>query len=223
MRQHSIDLLPQTLRARTRARSARGRNAVYAAVGAVVIGAASMHARVLESRADAQLSMLKSQAQQLALNEKHAKVMQDEMQMLALLIRRNDQVELPIDVSRVVATVIDAMPESATLDRIEVDADRSVRSRGSAGSAAAASRMLVGEIGGFARSDLEIAEFVSNLEAREPFESVSLDFSRQRTVNEIPAREFRLSFIIDFSRRYRLVDRPSFEPNGARKEDADVD
>ena len=204
MRQHSIDLLPEALRARARARNAKGRNLVYAAVGALVVSSASVHARLIESRAAAQLATLKSQAEQLALNEESALAMQAEMEQLARQVHRYHKVELPINVSRVIAAIVAAMPESATIERIEIDADRFDRSRGADG-AQRTSRRLVAEIAGFAKSDREIAAFVQNLDEMEPFDNVSLDFSRQHAVNEVPAREFRLSFLIDFTKSYRVM------------------
>jgi hypothetical protein len=206
-RQHPIDLLPAALRARANAGIAASRNVAYALLGLIIVVATAGHSHVLEGRAQARFAAVSDHADQLDRNERQAAAMQQEMDRLIAEIARHQQVELPVDLSSVIATIVEIMPESISFDRIYIEADQTRR----AGLPARAVdrdqpiRLLVGEIAGIARTDLDIADFVSALSRVPPFEEVSLDFSRQRLVNEEPAREFRVSFVIDFTRRYEVL------------------
>jgi len=116
-----------------------------------------------------------------------------------------------VEISAVMATVVNALPASVTLEQIDIDAGtraggRSPRARTtSEKKAAAPPRILTCEISGFASSDGHIAELVNRLEATPPFRNVNLDFTRTRKVNDLDAREFRLSFKIDLNGRYEVV------------------
>ena len=60
-------------------------------------------------------------------------------------------------------------------------------------------RIIAGHIAGFGASDETIASVVSDFQNKAPFEDVTMDFSRSRTVRGVRARGFRMSFSIDLS------------------------
>ena len=69
-------------------------------------------------------------------------------------------------------TVVAAMPESASFDRIDINADARMRAtRISVVHPAIkeAKRALTAEVSGFAINDLDVADFVGTLDRREPF------------------------------------------------------
>ena len=75
---------------------------------------------------------------------------------------------VPLQLSQVLATVINQLPDSVTLDRIDMDAQirrggRSPRSKTSDKSEQGISRTLNGEVAGFAASDEDVAELVARL------------------------------------------------------------
>ena len=61
-----------------------------------------------------------------------------------------------------------------------------------------------GEIAGIASNDADIASLVQVIGGREPFAEVNLDYSRSRTVRARPARDFRLSFIVDMDHAFEV-------------------
>jgi len=114
----------------------------------------------------------------------------------------------------VMATVINNLPESLTLDQFNIDAGARSnghlpRAKGLETKDETPPRILSAEISGFAATDQEIAELVGRLDGTSPFRDVNLDFSRTRSVNGHDAREFRLSFKIDLDARYEVTYRES--------------
>ena len=64
---------------------------------------------------------------------------------------------------------------------------------------------ISGRMSGFAKSDERIASFVSALQMEDPFSNVSMDFSRSRTVREMRARGFRISFQINLDQPWKVT------------------
>jgi hypothetical protein len=127
-------------------------------------------------------------------------------------IRDYELIAMPMEVSRVVATLVNLLPESATLDRIDIragspKAGRSARGHGRKGDGPAP-RSLTGELSGFALTDLQVAELVARIEDIGFFDKVSLDFSRSRTVRGVKARGFRISVHADLDARFEVTDMP---------------
>jgi hypothetical protein len=128
-----------------------------------------------------------------------------------------ERIAAPVPISAVVATVINQLPESITLDQFDVDAGaraltRSPRAKGVEAKEEIPPRVLHGEVSGFAASDQQIAELVSRLADCPLFRDVNLDFSRTRDVNKRDAREFRLSFKIDLDSVYDVTFRGEASP-----------
>ena len=83
------------------------------------------------------------------------------------------------------------IPDEMTLEEMSLDIINTEAGHG-----------ISGRLSGFAESDERIASFVSSLQLEEPFGSVSMDFSRSRTVREKRARGFRISFHIDLDKSW---------------------
>jgi hypothetical protein len=64
--------------------------------------------------------------------------------------------------------------------------------------------MITGHIAGFGSSDESIASVVSEFQTKPPFENVSMDFSRSRTIRGVQARGFRMSFSIDLLNNWEV-------------------
>lgn len=211
MMQHPVDLLPDSMRARTQARVTASRNLTIVALMAVVIILAATQASVSRSRAEAGLASLSVQSQRLEANEAKVRLIRQEIAEYASLNARYWSVETPIPIARVIAAIIHQMPESMSFDRIDLQTERTrssprTRTGGHQDLTGSPPRLLVGELSGFARTDLDIAGFAERLGAMPPFSKVTLDFSRPRTVRGRNAREFRLSFVIDLATRYVIAD-----------------
>lgn len=217
--QHQIDLLPEAMRAKTKARIAASRNIFIAVIAAGILIGLATHARLTYGSAEADLDELMAQAKVLDDTEKQSAEMQKEIADLQLLFNRYYKAESPVPVNRILATIVYEMPDSASIDLVVIDTDQSRRERRARISALRtteeeAPRILVAEIKGFASSDQEITRFVRNLELRKPFSNVKLDFSRQRNVKGNIAREFRLSLTVDFDTLYEIKNLAYSSTNG---------
>jgi len=209
MRQHSIDLLPESVRLRAEVGMRAGRfiAGTVAALGALVIVAT--HSLLTLTSAQDQLFDTSSQAEHVFITEAKAAELRRVMKQSQEYSDLYRRLSFPVDVSAVMATVINAMPDSVTLDQLDLDAGAKQMALTSRtkheDTKTAAPRVLIGEVSGFAANDLQIAQLVSALEQAAPFKDVSLDFSRTRRVNDRDAREFRLSFRIDLDAPYAVT------------------
>ncbi len=209
MRQHAIDLLPESLRARAQARTIASRNITFGVVALIVLVVVSTHARVQRLNAEDQLRETEAHARQVEAHEARVSELTEQLDEINQYVIVYRNTETPISISGLIASVVEKMPGSVTLDRIDLQmgTKRQIRTSSRVASnrtsdADPVERVLLAEMSGFAVTDNDIAEFVSKLQQSAPFAQVSLDFSRQRVVNEQSAREFRLSFTVDLTRRY---------------------
>lgn len=209
MSQHIVNLLPQPIVERSLAGLRTGRLILVTVMSLLVLMAAITTTRLELRRGRHELAATKTRADHVLEIERKAELLRTRRAALHRALSEYHQVSFPVNMSEVLGTVINALPPSATLDRIDMHAGArrvtmSPRSRGrdDAADRGVAPRQLMCEISGFAASDEHIAELVDRLAGRAPFQSVGLDFSRTRTVRNRPAREFRISFRIDLDRRY---------------------
>jgi hypothetical protein len=206
--QHSIDLLPESIRARSEAGLRTGRYIAATISVVMLLVVTATHSRIALNQASEQLQRTREQANQVLSVESKAAELRRILDRTEDFIETYERIALPLDVSQVIATIASTLPETVTLDQIDIDAGarviaRTSRSKGEADTKApAAPRILNGEISGFAASDLQITELVQRLSHMAPFKDVSLDFSRTRLVRERMAREFRVSFRIDLDAVY---------------------
>ena len=220
MRQHPIDLLPDSVRQRLQAGARTGQT--VAAFGSVIalLVIVITYGRFHVNRAEREARMTKQQANLVLEMEKRASSLRQSLDEARAYLDLYHKVAPPLDVSAITATIINELPDSVSLDRIDIDLGahqpvRTSRSRGKSDKIENAPRALTCEIAGFAQSDEQVAQIVDRLSAQPPFEKVSLDFSRTRTVREKTAREFRLSCRVDLEALYQIVSRES-SPKDAR-------
>ncbi|MEM7227681.1 MAG: PilN domain-containing protein [Planctomycetota bacterium] len=209
--QHPIDLLPSEIFERSQAGLRAGRLITAMVLMTLTAVALITHGRLTVMEAEQRLSITKTNADRVLEIERKTQGFRVRQQQLLAEMRTYDMVAHPLPLHRVIATVINELPDSATVEAIEVTAgarrtSRSPRRRMAETEDERLPRVLVGEIAGFAGSDGDIAELVRRLQSRPPFDRVALDFSRTRTMRGRSAREFRLSFRIDLERNYVIVD-----------------
>jgi len=209
MNQHSIDLLPEALRNRSQAGVRTGRYVGAVVLSAVVLVVLATHSRLELERSRGALNLSREQADLVLATEARARELHEMIAELNERVQRYERIAYPFEVTRVLATVINDLPEGMTLDRIDMDAGarRAVRSARSRDKEVndTPPRILTIELSGFAPDDDAIARFVSRLEGQTAYRRVSLDFSRTRAVRGILAREFRLSFSLDLDVPYDVV------------------
>ena len=210
MTQRPINLLPDSYRAQSEAGVVAGRYVVSLVIAVVLLGLAATHARLMLDLSRQRLRVAEEQADIALSAESQAAELRRQLDDTRDFIRRYGLIALPIDISRVVATLTNVLPESATLDRIDLASRYSRTARSKAGRLNAAegavARTLTGELSGFALTDQDVAELVNRIEDIGLFEHVSLDFSRSRSVRGENARGFRISFRADLGVRFEVTD-----------------
>lgn len=212
MKQRTIDLVPDSIRIRSQAGVVAGRYVAALLIAIALMVVTVTHSRLVLDRAHKRLRVVEEQADLVLSAEAKADQLRSRLDDTRDQIRRYRLIAMPLEVSRVIATVTNELPTSATLDRIDLFSgsrrtNRSARSRGIRAEDGPAPRILSGELSGFAATDQEVAEIVARLEALGLFKQVGLNFSRTRPVRGRGAREFRISFRIDMDVEYDVVDR----------------
>ncbi|MEE8458626.1 MAG: PilN domain-containing protein [Phycisphaerales bacterium] len=212
MTQHAIDLLPDVIRARSQAGIVAGRYVVSLLLAVVLLGLAATHSRLMLDLSRQRLRVAEERADIVLSAEATATNLRGTLDTMNEFIRDFELIAMPIEVSRVVATLVNLLPESATLDRIDIRAGRPKAGRSARGhggkSDGPAPRSLTGELSGFALTDLQVAQLVARIEDIGFFDKVSLDFSRSRTVRGLKARGFRISVHADLDARFEVTDMP---------------
>jgi hypothetical protein len=210
--QHSIDLLPASIRARSQAGLRAGRFIVASTVLVMIAVMLSVHSMVTLATAQERLFQASVRAEQVFATEAKILEIKAKLKQADQYIVVYERIAAPVPISAVMATVINHLPESVTLDQFDIDAGaraitKSPRAKGVETKEDIPPRVLHGEVSGFASSDQQIAELVSRLTDVPLFRDVNLDFSRTRDVNKRDAREFRLSFKIDLDAIYAVTFR----------------
>lgn len=211
MSQHAIDLLPDAIRARSQAGIVAGRYVVSLLVAVVLLGLAATHSHLMLDLARQRLRVAEEQADIVLSAEAKATQLRQTLDATSEFIRRYELIAAPVEITRVLATLVNTLPNSATLDRIDIKAGapqsgRSARGRGARSKDGPLPRIMTGELSGFALTDLEVAELAARIDEIGLFDEVSLDFSRSRSVRGRKARGFRISFRADLNASFEVAD-----------------
>ena len=203
MKTTEINLLPASIREKTQAGVRAGRVIAAALAVTAVLIVTGTHSRIVVDHAEDRLTITEGRADEAMRLEAEETVLTRRIEELQTYIDAYTTVAPAIRVSDVIATVVQALPESATLEEIVANVERVRLVPNGIIDGKDTGRLRV-EILGFAVSDADIATLVSELGRTTPFEDVGLDFSRSRQVRGHRAREFRLSLHVDLSRAYTV-------------------
>ncbi|MHC4429365.1 MAG: PilN domain-containing protein [Planctomycetota bacterium] len=228
MTQHQVDLLPDAIRARSQAGVVAGRYVAALLIGVVLLGLTATHSRLMLDLARDRLRVAEDQADIVLSAEAKAASLRRSLNDTRDYIRRYERIALPLEISRVIATIVNELPASATIDRLDLHAgtrqrSRTTRGRGTPRPDDPLPRVLTGELSGFAATDEDVAELVASLERLGLFDEVSLDFSRTRTVRQRNAREFRISYRADLDVRYEVEDPDELHVRGHQERTVHVE
>jgi hypothetical protein len=196
----NMDLRPATMRRRVRESCERSFVSRCAGVaGCLLVVAWSVGAFRLSSARRIHADVFARAEATMAIESELAATMK-EMDRLGDDLDDWRTVSIPFRSSELLAAIITDLPESAGLERLELDA----------GSLVAAPlraprrdehrdtpRRIEGEIEGFAASDEAVAAFVDALRVRPFFADVRVESTRHLDLEGNPARSFRLAFLID--------------------------
>ncbi|MBC24320.1 MAG: hypothetical protein CMJ32_10450 [Phycisphaerae bacterium] len=209
MKQHQLDLLPESLRDRSRSGVMTGKLITVMIIVLAFLVLATVHSSMRLSDARGRLNQARSSAEQaeqaFALLEQASERLADSEQR----IQQYRRVSLQIPLTRLMATIINDLPESMTLESIQCELTPLSGSvvRGGQDHHSTDPIHLDAELSGFAGSDEDIATLVSALDASDPFTEVNWDMSRHRMIRDEPAREFRVSFRIRMDLPYEVSTR----------------
>lgn len=194
-----IDLMPSSVRQRTRA-GARTRRVIAACVCIAVLagGAASWASLRLDAMTarHAQAQALAGRALEL---EQQALRCHETARTIERAVAEYHEVGFPVSVSALVSGLSQTLPDGATLESLTLSLDDAdIASEDG-------HRTLRGGLAGFAASDEDVALLARRLGGKAPFTGVRLEYSRSRTVHGRAARGFAVSFEIDLDRQYVVI------------------
>ncbi|MBC02318.1 MAG: hypothetical protein CMJ34_03300 [Phycisphaerae bacterium] len=212
----TMDLRPEDVRRRVRDAGERVRIARFAVVAGVMLCVAWMSASWRLSIARADLASATERAEDVVrveaeLQDARASLERDGRELAAW--RR---VTIPIATGRLIDTVVEILPESATIERLELDATSLIAVP--AGHTRAGiegttpPRRVEGDIEGFASTDEDVALLVDALRSRPFFREVRVVTTRHRELGsgtEV-AREFQIAFEVDLD---QASPAPAGEPD----------
>ena len=200
MNQHSINLITPDIVARTRAGIRTGRYVAVAIVLCVCMVLTATHSRIHLEGVQERHEATAARAELALALDTSARALEAEHDALLKFMDDYNEVALPLDVTRIIATLVETLPESVTLTEFELEYEDGHRST------ATSTRHLSGTIAGVAATDGDVAALVHGLGLRPPFERVQLEYSRSRVLREQSTREFSVSFAVDLEGRFQLVD-----------------
>ncbi len=181
-----MNLLPEHYIERSKNRVRSSRVAIMIIVTLASVVAVATHSRISVNSATEKLIVAQARANGAIEIEVDATTLELKKEKLKTFVDKYQEIQLPFAVGDIIATITNALPENITVEELSFDV---LESDGK--------RMITGHIAGFGSSDESIASVVSEFQTKAPFENVSMDFSRSRTIRGVRARGFRMSFSID--------------------------
>jgi len=158
----------------------------------------------------------------LADAEKKLAVLDSQKHQVLDEIIQYEHTALPIDLSRVIGTVSDLIPDETSInamriwvERVQVSQSEMERMQKRVSKArrgitqdSETQRILMSELTGVAASDLQVSVLLENLERHPLFQHVQLDYSKASILNKTEVREFRVVFEVDLEHRYLSPQKP---------------
>jgi|TARA_B100000959_G_scaffold284041_1_gene354525 Tfp pilus assembly protein PilN len=188
-----MNLLPVQYVERSRNKARSGRVAVAIIITLCAVAAFATHSRLSMNSSVEELVKTQARANNALEIEVDATSLERKKEKLESFVSRYKNEKTIFQMGDLVATITNMVPDSITLEEFSLDIVHS-----EFGDA------ISGRLSGFADSDERIARFVSALQTEEPFDAVSMDFSRSRNVREHRARGFRISFRIDLDKSWNV-------------------
>jgi Tfp pilus assembly protein PilN len=188
-----MNLLPDKYIERSKNKARSNRVAVAIILTLCVIAVFATHSRLALNSSVKSLVTTQARANSALELEVDATSLEVKKARLESFITRYKNEETVFPMSDLVATIANMLPEEMTLEELSFDIIQTESGNG-----------ISGRLSGFAESDDRIASFVSSLQRKEPFGSVSMDFSRSRIVRDQRARGFRISFRIDLDTSWNV-------------------
>ena len=213
----TMDLRPEVVRRRVRDATERIRVARFAVVAGALLCVAWMSASWRLSMARADLASATERAEDVVRVESELQEARDSVERNGRELAAWRRVTIPIGTGQLIDTVVGILPDSATIERLELDATSLIAVPAGYARAknenTAPPRRVEGDIEGFAATDEDVARFVDALRSRPFFRGVRVVTTRHRELGsgiEV-AREFQIAFEVD-------LDSASPAPVGDREQ-----
>lgn len=145
------------------------------------------HAQLSIVRAKNNLNLARIQADDAFISRNRVSQQSAELSTLNDLLLSQSNEAFNMQTTRILASLINDMPASITLDDLVMSTKQADHR----------SRTLQARLRGFAATDADVSQFVASLEASVLCNHVSLDYTSQRIVRSLPAREFQVRFNFD--------------------------
>jgi len=181
-----MNLLPEKYVERSKNKARSGRVAIAIIITLCAVAAVATHSRLSMNSAVEHLVIAQSRANSALELEVDASSLESQKANIESFIERCNKENIVFAMGDIVATIANLLPGAITLEDLSLDIVETESGSG-----------ISGRLAGFASSDEIIAELVTLLQSHAPFGSVSMDFSKSKTVRGRRAREFRVSFLID--------------------------
>ena len=200
MRCRTMNLMPQAIRQRVEGVETRRRIVAVGMTSMMLLAAAWVHGGLRLSSAEVKRTLAEKRAQEVLMTEQESAVLSAELDAIAQEITAWRSVQLPFNVSALLATIANELPSSISCDEIEFDASSlvgaSVRSENGSSLVAPPAR-LRGEMAGIAETDVDVALLVEALRGRNPIGNVEVETTRHQQIGNRAVRAFRISFEIN--------------------------
>jgi Tfp pilus assembly protein PilN len=188
-----MNLLPDQYIERSRNKARSNRVAIAIIITLCAVAAIATHSRLSMNSSVERLLVTQSRANNALELEVDATELELKKDHLESFIKRYNMERTIFGMGDIVSTVTNMLPESVTLEDISLDIVETENGKG-----------ISGRLAGFASTDESIASLVSLLQSNDPFGSVSMDYSKSRTVLGMQAREFRISFLINLKNKWEV-------------------
>ena len=215
----TMDLRPEVVCRRVRDARERMRVTRFAVVAGALICIAWFNASWRLSAARADLDSATERAENVVRVEAELQKARDSLERNGRELAAWRRVTIPIATGDLIDMIVDMLPESATIERLELDATSLIAvpagfARTSTGDQTPP-RRIEGDIEGFAATDDDVARFVDALRNRPFFRGVRVVTTRHRELGsgtEV-AREFQIAFEVDLDSASPVPDEDR-EPMG---------
>jgi hypothetical protein len=188
-----MNLLPKKYVERSKNKARSGRVAIAIIITLCAVAAVATHSRFSMNSAVEHLVIAQSRANSALELEVDASSLEIQKANIESFIKRYNKENIVFAMGDIVATITNLLPTAITLEDLSLDIVETESGSG-----------VSGRLSGFASSDEKIAELVTLLQSYAPFGSVSMDFSKSKTVRGKRAREFRVSFLIDLENNWEV-------------------
>ncbi len=201
-----MNLLPAPIRAKISARRSLARWIILYAASGVILVLITLGLRVQQASFRSNTARLEREATLDAEASSRLIAIQADIQQLSRTVSFNAKLALPVLTSDLLAVIAESLPTTIALNSLALTPSFASAPPNPAEAPLPPSPVtLILELSGFARSDLDIASLVANLDQHPLFDRATLEYSRPRDLSGLTVREFALTLEVNLASRSPLA------------------